>query len=317
MSWSVQNSACCVCSAVRSALSERPRSLTWFAVLFLDYLDRSLIHSLDDAQPVGVVLGISFSALGALIVARQPENRIGWIYLLIGLLTPLQSLTVMYYERGVIAPGLRGARWSAWASNWATFPVFPTGLALFAFLLFPSGRLRPQRWRPVAWLAVVYTGVVILLGAVQPGNLNVGSGVPPAKNPLGVDALGTESTVITAVSYSVGIAIIAVVIGGLLLRARRCRQLHERQQIKLLAYSAAVTVGSLVVLTAIYLGGIWVSNGFWDTPIVLGFGIAVPAACGVAILRHGLYDIDRLISRTVTYTILTGALIRSSPRSSS
>jgi hypothetical protein len=283
--------------------------LAAFAVLFVDYLDRSRIHSLDDAQPVGVVLGISFSALGALIVSRQPGNRIGWIYLLIGVLTPLQAFTVMYYERSVIAPGLPGARWSAWASNWLTFLVFPTGLALFAFLLFPSGRLPSRRWRPVAWLAVTFAGVVILLGALQPGSLNVGNGLPPAKNPLGVDAVGTKSTVVTAVSYSVGIAIIAVVIGGLLLRARRCQTLQERQQLKLLAYSAAVTVLSLVVLTAAYLAGVWVSNGFWDTPVVLGFGIAVPVACGVAILRHRLYDIDRLISRTVSYTILTGALV--------
>ena len=279
------------------------------AVLFVDYLDRSRIHALDDAQPVGVVLGISFSVLGALIVARQPGNRIGWIFLLIGVLTPLQSLTVMYYERSVIVPGLPGARWSAWASNWLTFLVFPTGIALFAFLLFPSGRLPSRRWRPVAWLAVVYAAVAILLGAFQPGNLDVGNGVPPVKNPLGVDALGTKGTVVTAVSYSVGIAIMAFVIGGLLLRARRGPGLQERQQVKLLAYSAAVTVVALVVLTAVYLAGIWVSNGFWDAPIVLGFGIAVPVACGVAILRHGLYDIDRLISRTVSYAVLTGALV--------
>jgi hypothetical protein len=56
--------------------------------------DRSRIDSLHDAQPVGV-LGISFSVLGALIVSRQPGNRIGWIYLLIGVLTPLQALTVV------------------------------------------------------------------------------------------------------------------------------------------------------------------------------------------------------------------------------
>ena len=158
-------------------------------------------------------------------------------------------------------------------------------------------------------LAVGFAGVAILLGAFQPGNLSVGNRVPPAKNPLGVDALGTDSTVVTAVSYSLGIAIIAFVIGGLLFRARRGPSLQERQQLKLLAYSAAVTVLSLVVLTAAYLAGVWVSNGFWDTPVVLGFGIAVPVACGVAILRHRLYDIDRLISRTVSYTILTGALV--------
>ncbi len=283
--------------------------LAAFAVVLLGYLDRSRIHSLNDAQPIGVVLGISFSVLGALIVSRQPGNRIGWIYLLIGVLASLQSITVLYYERGVIHPGLPGTRWSAWASTWVTFPVFPTGLALFAFLLFPSGRLPSPRWRPVAWLAVVFAGVAILLAAFQPGNLTVGNGLPPVRNPLGVDILGAKSSVISAVSYSVGIAVIAVVIGGLFLRVRRRPGLHERQQVKLLAYSAAVTIASLVVLTATYLAGLKVGNSFYDMPIVFGFGIAVPVACGVAILRHGLYDIDRLISRTVSYTILTGLLV--------
>ena len=283
--------------------------LAALAVLVLDYLDRSRIHSLHDAQPVGVVLGISFSVLGALIVSRQPSNRIGWIYLLIGVLTPLQALTVVYYARGVIAPGLPGARWSAWASNWATFPVFPTGLALFAFLLFPSGRLPSPRWRPVAWLAVAFTALAALLGALTPGKLTVGHGLPPVKNPLGIDVLGTDSNVVTEASYSVGIAVIAVVISGLLFRARQSQNLRERQQVKLLAYSAAVTVASLVVLTAIYLAGFGIGSNFWVMPVALGFGIAVPVACGVAILRHGLYDIDRLISRTVSYSILTGLLV--------
>jgi hypothetical protein len=283
--------------------------LATLSVLVLDYLDRSLIRSVDDAQPVGIVLGISFSILGAVIAVRQPSNRIGWIFLLIGVVTPLQALLVMYYERGVIAPGLPGARWSAWASNWATFPVFPTGLALFAFLLFPAGRLPSHRWKPVAWLAVVYAGVAILLAAVAPGKLVVGHGVPQVKNPLGVDVFGSNPTAITGVSYSVGIALIAVVVGGLLVRARRSSSLQERQQIKLLAYSATVTIALLIVLTAIYLAGLGVGNAFWDVPIVLGFGVAVPTACGVAILRHGLYDIDRLISRTVSYAILTGLLL--------
>jgi len=283
--------------------------LEGLSVLVLDYLDRSHIHSLDDAQPIGVVLGISFSILGALIVDRQPGNRIGWIYLLIGVLAPLQGLTTLYYERGVIVGGLAGMQWSAWASTWVTFPVFPTGLALFAFLLFPSGRLPSPRWRPVAWFAVAFVGVAILVAAVQPGNLDVGSGVPPATNPLGLDVVGTSSTVVTNITFIVGIALIAVVIGGLLVRVRRSNTVHERQQLKLLAYSAALTVASLVLLMVSYLAGLWVGGGFWDIPIVLGLGIAVPIACGVAILRHGLYEIDRLISRTLSYAILTGMLV--------
>jgi hypothetical protein len=279
------------------------------SVLVLDYLDRSHIHSLDDAQPIGVVLGISFSILGALIVDRQPGNRIGWIYLLIGVLAPLQGLTTLYYERGVIAGGLPGMQWSAWASTWVTFPVFPTGLALFAFLLFPSGRLPSPRWRPVAWVAVAFVGVAVLVAAVQPGKLDVGSGIPRATNPVGLDVIGTSSADVTGITFTVGIALIAVVIGGLLVRARRSNKTHERQQLKLLAYSAALTATSLVLLMVGYLAGLWVGGGFWDIPIVLGLGIAVPIACGVAILRHGLYEIDRLISRTLSYAILTGVLV--------
>src|SRR5664279_4796922 len=120
-------------------------------VIALDVLDRVRVHSLHDAQPAGIVLPVSFSVLGAIIVSRQPGNRIGWIYLLIGVLMPWQPLGAVYFERSVTSGGLPGARWAAWVNNWAVPLVFPAGLSLFAFLLFPSGRLPSSRWRPVAW----------------------------------------------------------------------------------------------------------------------------------------------------------------------
>ena len=63
---------------------------------------------------LGIVLAISFSLLGAIIASRQPENRIGWIYLSNGLLVPKQSLGDLYYQRSVISGGLPGAHWAAW-----------------------------------------------------------------------------------------------------------------------------------------------------------------------------------------------------------
>ena len=83
-------------------------------VVILDVLDRARIHSFHDVQPVGIVLPVSFSLLGAIIVSRQPGNRIGWIFLLIGVLMPWQALGALYFERSVISGGLPGARWAAW-----------------------------------------------------------------------------------------------------------------------------------------------------------------------------------------------------------
>src|ERR1700680_4604702 len=76
------------------------------AIVFLDVLNRTRVHSLDDAQPIGIVMAVSFSVLGAIIVSRQPGNRIGWIFLLIGLLQPVQGLCVQYYVRSVLSGGL-------------------------------------------------------------------------------------------------------------------------------------------------------------------------------------------------------------------
>ena len=142
-------------------------------VIALDVLDRVRVHSLDDAQPAGIVLPVSFSLLGAMIVSRQPGNRIGWIYLLIGVVMPLQPLGALYYERSVLSGGLPGARWAAWLNTWTVQLVFPAGLSLFAFLLFPSGHLPSERWRPFAWLAVVTSVFGVALVAIDPTPISV------------------------------------------------------------------------------------------------------------------------------------------------
>jgi hypothetical protein len=272
----------------------------------LDVLDRSRIHSFNDARLTGVVLPVSFGVLGVVIVSRRPENRIGWIYLLIAVLIPLQPLAALYYRRSVITGGLPGADWAAWLSNWISVLVFPAGFALFAFLLFPSGRLPSERWRFVAWMAVAATAVTILATAFDPSTISVSGDLPAVPNPVGVGGVGLD--VVGAVGYLTGLALIAVVIGGLVVRGRRAAPL-ERQQVKLLAYAAAVTMLPILIAGIVGTAGVDVPPAAWNIPIVFGFGIAVPLACGFAILRHGLFEIDRLISRTISYSIVTGLLV--------
>jgi hypothetical protein len=149
--------------------------------------------------------------------------------------------------------------------------------------------------------------VAVVPSWVAPAPISVLSDLPKATNPIGIAALGASAPDwISAVGYIVGLALLTATIGSLVVRARRAAP-RERQQVKLLAYAAALTIGSLVLLFPAALVGL--PNSAWDVVIVLGFGVAVPVACGVAILKHGLFEIDRLISRTVSYAILTGLLV--------
>jgi hypothetical protein len=277
-------------------------------VAVLDALDRSRIHTLHDAQLPGLVLPLSFGVLGAIIVSRQPENRVGWIFLLIGALMPWQSLGALYYERSVVASGLPAGNWAAWLSNWVSILVFPAGLSLFVFLLFPSGRLPSRRWRLIAWAAAVVSLITVVPTWVDSSPFSVLSGLPEVPNPTGIAAIGSLPGSIGDAGYLLGLVLLCTTIGGLVQRARRAAPL-ERQQVKLLAYAAALTIGFLTLSFPAALTGLQIWGAWWDIGIVLGFGVAVPVACGVAILKHGLYEIDRLISRTLSYAILTGLLI--------
>lgn len=278
-------------------------------IVVFDLLNRGHLSTLHDAQPVGIVMAVSFPILGAVIVSRQPTNPIGWIYLGIGIVVAAEGLAAAYYERSVLSGGLPAAEWAAWITNWSSTLVFPTGLALFAFLLFPNGRLPSSRWRAVVWGAAIVVVTGIVLEWLDPSPISVANDLPLATNPTGIQAFGTnlnEGPGATAL-YLSGMALIAMVIAGLVWRSRRA-PLQERQQVKLLAYAAFVTIATLATLVAVSFVGVPVSDTAWDIPTALGFGIAVPLACTFAILKHGLYDIDRLISRTVSYTLLTGAL---------
>jgi hypothetical protein len=277
--------------------------------LVFDALESTRLHTVDGFQPIGLVLGLSFTLLGTLVVLRVPDNPIGWIYLLIGVTQPVQSLGALYYEHSVLSGGAPGARWAAWATNLAILVVFPTGLALFAFLLFPTGRLPSRRWRSVAVTAIAITLVLFVLTLLDPAKTTIATGFPKVANPTAVAALGTRIDGIVGWVWLFGVGVLAFVIAGLVRRGRRAPTQEERQQVKFIGYAAALTIVPLLVLSAISLFGVDINNNVWDIPVVLGFGVAVPAAFGFAILKRGLYEIDRVISRTLAYALLTGLLV--------
>jgi MFS family permease len=249
------------------------------------------------------LLALGFSALmvvGALVVAHRPGNAIGWIFSASALLAITGQLAGQYAVYAYVTrPGsLPGATPALWYGSWPWFLILALTL-VFTPLLFPTGRLLSPRWRPVAWLTGLATAVLTALISVVP-ELSLGT-VPDRviTNPIGVAAVESllESPVLPAVIVLL-VVLAAAAFGSLVLRFRRSRG-EERQQLKWFTYAGALLPLSVVgdalptpvgdILTAL--------------PIVF-----LPVATGIAILRYRLYDIDRLINRTLVYGLLTALL---------
>jgi hypothetical protein len=233
--------------------------------------------------------------VGALIVSRQPGSAIGWL-LLTGVIAaaslPPSLLFELAPERG--ADG--GMQVLAWFTNSAWLLGVP--FAIFAPLLFPDGRLLSARWRWVARGAVVATVVFAAGVALEPGPLadydEIAS--PIAIGDVTAEVLERAGLVLTALAFAAAVASVFV-------RYRRSGDV-ARQQIKCLAAAAVFAAVCVVAgVTATLLGGRSLANA----TIVVGFA-AIPVAIGFAMLRYRLYDVDRLISRSLTYALVTAVL---------
>jgi hypothetical protein len=185
-----------------------------------------------------------------------------------------------------------------WYGSWPWFLVLALTL-VFTPLLFPTGRLLSPRWRPVAWLAGAATAVPTALVSVVP-DLSLGT-VPDQviANPIGVAAAGNLMTSpLVPVLILLLVVLAAAAFGSLVLRFRRSRG-EERQQLKWFTYAAALVPLSVV--------GDALPAPVGDLATALPI-VFPPIATGIAILRYRLYDIDRLINRTLVYGLLTALL---------
>ena len=261
------------------------------------------------ATPQGALwlLGLlAFALIGGLIARHHPTNPIGWLFCAGALLSLLAGVASEYARYTLLTrPGtLPGGIWMAWLGAWIGDPGWGL-LALFPFLLFPTGHLPSPRWRVVAWLASALIVEAILIHPFAPGLLDT---IPPVSNPVGIPALGVIMRAERRLPYFV--VLVGTFLAGLLAVVVRFRQARseERQQLKWVAYVAAVLalLGGGDVLAFGVLGNGLV-QGLADTLISLVFPV-FPLVVGSAILRYRLYDIDVLINRTLVYGSLTFAL---------
>ena len=243
----------------------------------------------------------AFMVVGAVIVAHRPGNALGWIFSAIGLLSSAGVLAMEYAEYAYLTrPGsLPGAALAAWFSWW-WLPILGL-IFVFTPLLFPTGRLPSPHWRPVAVTGALAITAVAVLGAVQP-TLKLQNEEVYLPNPVGLaGAPDPEDGALGAVLLGVLAACMVASVVSVVLRFRRSSGV-ERQQLKWFTYAAALMLVANVVTFTFLPEGV-------ASDVLFGLSIAfVPIAAGVAILRHRLYDIDRLINRTLVYAALTAVL---------
>jgi hypothetical protein len=264
----------------------------------------SVAFGFGGAAMVGYVIqGLCWVSIGTILVFRRPENTLGRLMVLVGVgyaLSQLSvSLTFAFAAEGT-AEGLRLAQ----IAGWATVLLQLVGVFQLAIgFLFPSGHVQNRRW---AWFIRLYWAfaiVFVVLSLSQPGRLQL---VPALQNPFGFgpDLRGDRPI---APILAIPALIVLAGLGISMVSRYRSAGRVERGQLKWFALALGVS--------AIGLGILYFQAVVMDRPadpigltVYVFAGALVPVAIGIAILRHGLYDIDRLISRSLAYAIVTGVL---------
>lgn len=262
-------------------------------------------------DPITLVFYLSYASVAAMLVVRRPSNVIGWI--LLGIAWSLLATSVTPHLDADVDAILAGSasprdEFLLWISSWTGGTVFVGYLALT--ILFPSGTFPTGRWRrpAMSWLGAAI-GVVILTAFAPTIDFNPTGGVAShtIPNPYAIlpglpfwSLLPTHGEQILII-----VGMVFVGAGSMIVRYHRSTgvlRLQLRWLVAALAFvvlAVAFGFGTLVVLHG--------DGGFGWIPALIAYP-TVPLAVGVAVLRYRLYEIDRIISRTISYAVVTATL---------
>ena len=245
-----------------------------------------------------VVATVSAATVGAVLAGRRPRHPVGWLLLAFAL-----SLTANGVAGGYAPYGLEARPGALPAAAWVAMYYPATALAAFAclglvLLLVPTGSPPSPRWRWWAWFAAGAPAVLLLAMPLAPR--------PPdwryhaVDNPL--DLRPFDGALLLANRAALTVAVLGVLVGAgsLVVRFRRARG-TERQQLRWVVLAAALTGVGMLASVVLVAAGNQVLVGW-----VAGACVAVlPLAIGAAVLRYRLFDLDRIISRTLAYGLLS------------
>ena len=269
------------------------------------WLDRLIgPRSGNPAEDAIIVVGFGmFTVVGALLVARRPENPIGW-FLSAASLVVLASALETYAAYVMTTSGRPDwlAVLGVWVNSWYWF-VFIVLAFIYLPLYFPDGRLPSRRWLPVAVISGVGALVIVVLGMLA--DTLRGQDIDyQIENPIGIEGLAHVEDMPLVIGV-LGVPLVVGCVGGVaavVVRFRRSGGV-ERQQMKWFLYAAAPI---LTFPLTDYLPGI--VEGIVSGLVFGWLLIGLPTAIGIAVLRHRLYDIDVVINHTLVYGSLTAML---------
>jgi hypothetical protein len=244
--------------------------------------------------------GAAFTGVGALVATRRPGNRVGPLCLAIGMCWAVvlggSALSTWGEETGRLGTS---AEWISWA-GWLWVPAVGL-MGTHLPLRLPDGRLPSPRWRPfsrICTAGIVLASVVI---ATEPAS---GDALP---NPTASEPLQLLAPVMALLPICLIVAVASVV-----RRYRRTADVRERLQIRCIAFGAAICIATYLVVV-VFLIVLELGEETVPATVLGNLGLlaytAIPAAIGIAILRHRLYDIDRIINRALVYGSVTALLL--------
>ena len=245
----------------------------------------------DKLWPIAWIL---WAPVGYLIVLKRPGNAVGTAALLIGL---LWGVGFALLTPSVSVSSDAAAAWFELGDS--IFGVLPWLVIVWLLLVFPSGAYPTKSERTTGWVLVAFGALTSIAFAVDPAQME-DTGLP---SPLAVAGLGDVASVLTGDGgFIILVAFLLMAVVLMVVRWRRSAGV-ERLQYRWLF------LGSMVFLLIVGAGSLGLIPEDGVVPLVwLVAGGAIPAAIGIAVLRYRLYDIDRIVSRTVSYVVVVGLL---------
>jgi hypothetical protein len=242
-----------------------------------------------------IVVAGAYLAVGPVIIERLPGHPVGPILLAFGGLMGFYIVADAYINA---MPGDPNAAVVAWAVSLLDGPLFV--LVALVILVFPTGRPPSPGWRVVAWFDLCAAAGVLLGSAFRPGPIGYYAGL---SNPFGIPDF--PAIAIWEPAYLLLIGSVGLSALSLIGRWRRGGPV-ERAQLKWVASAASLLAISMAGYATIFGPGNF--NDIADLAVGSAFAF-FPIAISIAILRYRLFEIDRLVSRTIAYVVVTAVLV--------